>query len=125
MVLSVAVGGAPRFLGGVMGGGEECLQHGSKTCPKIDGKRDEEHVFDIKFTNDTVAMDEGGGRGDRLVHPSQFTLFVMLKIVVCIGSDCVENIFRVRGLGGKWWASDVDVCSNGGVGAEVGRIWVR
>ncbi len=109
----------------MMGGGEECLQHGSKTCPKIDGKRDEDHVFDIKFTNDTVAMDEGGGTGDGLVHPSQFILFVMLKIVVCIGSDCVENIFRVRGLGGKWWASDVDVCSNGGVGAEVGRIWVR
>ncbi len=75
-----------------MGGGEEFLQHGSKTCPKIDGKRDEDHVFEIKFTNDTVAMDEGGGTGGGLVHPSQFTLFVMLKIVVCIGSDCVgEN----------------------------------
>jgi hypothetical protein len=28
-----------------MGGGEECLQHGSDTCPRIDGKRDEEHIF--------------------------------------------------------------------------------
>ncbi len=95
MVSSVVVGGTPRFLGGVIGGGEECLQHGSKTCPRIDGKRDEDHVFVIKFTNDTVAIDEGSGAGGRLVHPSQFTSFVMLKIVVFIGSDCVENIFRV------------------------------
>jgi hypothetical protein len=85
MVPSVAVGGTPRFLGGMMGGGEECLQHGPKMCPRIDGKRDEDHVFVIKFTNDTVAMDEGGGAGGGLVHPSQFTMFMMLKIVVCIG----------------------------------------
>jgi hypothetical protein len=85
-----------------MGGGEECLQHGSKTCPRINGKRDEDHVFVLKFTNDTVAMDEGGGAGGELVHPSQFAAFVTLKIVVCIGSDCVENIFRVRGLRGRW-----------------------
>jgi hypothetical protein len=35
-----------------MGGGEKCLQRGSKTCPRIDGKRDEDHVFVLKFTND-------------------------------------------------------------------------
>jgi hypothetical protein len=107
-----------------MGGGEECLQHGSKTCPRINGKRNEDHVFVIKFTNDTVTIDEGGDAGGRIVHPSQFNSIVMLKIVVCIGSDYVENIFRVRGLGGRWWTVDVDVCSDGGVGAEVGRIWV-
>jgi hypothetical protein len=70
-------------------------------------------------------MDEEDDAGGGLVHPSQFTAFVTLKIVVCIGSDCVKNIFKVRGLGGMWWASDVDVCSNGGVGVEVGRSWVR
>jgi hypothetical protein len=107
-----------------MGGGEECLQHGSKTCPRINDERDEDHVFVIKFTNDTIAMDEGGGAGGGLGHPSQFTSFMMLKIVVCIGSDCVENIFIMKGLGRRWWASDVDVCSDGGVGAEVGRRWV-
>ncbi len=70
-------------------------------------------------------MDEGGGAGGGHVHrSSQFTSFMMLKIVVCIDSVCVENIFRVRGLGGRWWASDVEVCSNGGVGEEVGRYWV-
>jgi hypothetical protein len=125
IVLSVAVGGRQGFLGGMMGGGEECLQHGSKMCPRINGKRDEDHVFVIKLTNETVAMDERGGAGGGRVHPSQFTAFVTLKILVCIGSDCVENIFRVRGLGGRWWASDVDVCSDGCVGAEVGRSWVR
>ncbi len=123
MISSVVMGGTPRFLGGVMGGGQECLQHGSKTRPRIDGKTEEDHVFVIKFTNDTVTMDEGGSAGGGHVHLSQFTLFVMLKIVVCIGSDCVENIFRVRGLGGRGWASDVDVCSDGGVEAEVGRSW--
>ena len=56
---------------------------------------------------------------------SKFASFMVLKVVICIGSDCVENIFSVRSLGGRWWASDVDVCSDGGVGAEVGRSWVR
>ena len=33
------------------------------------------------------------------MHTSKFTLFMMLKIVVCIGSDCIENVFRLVGLG--------------------------
>ncbi len=79
----------------------------------------------IKFTNDAVAMDEGGDTCGGLVHPSKFTPFVMLKIVVCICSDCVENVFRVRSLGWRRWDSDVDIYTNGGVGAEVGGSWVR
>jgi hypothetical protein len=30
---------------------------------------------------------------------SKFALFMVLKIVACIGSDCVENVFGVRLVG--------------------------
>ena len=55
------------------------------------------------------------------MHTSKFTMFMALKVVVCIGSDSVENVFSVRlvGLGGSWGPGDVDVCSNGGVWAIV------
>ena len=38
------------------------------------------------------------------MHISKFAVFMVLKIVVCIGSDCVENVFGVRlvGLGCRW-----------------------
>jgi len=46
---------------------------------------------------------------------------MVLKVVVCIGSDSVENVFSVRlvGLGGRRGPGDVDVCPNGGVWAMV------
>ena len=55
------------------------------------------------------------------MHTSKFTMFMALKVVVCIGSDSVENVFSVRlvSLGGSWGPGDVDVCSNGGVWAIV------
>ncbi len=33
---------------------------------------------------------------------SKFTLIVMLKVVICIGSDKGENVFRLGGLGDRW-----------------------
>ena len=38
------------------------------------------------------------------MHTSKFSAFMALKVVVCIGSDFVENVFSVRlvGLGGRW-----------------------
>ena len=30
---------------------------------------------------------------------SKFAVFMVLKIVVCIGSDCVENVFGIRLVG--------------------------
>ena len=30
---------------------------------------------------------------------SKFASFMMLKIVVCMGSDCIENVFSLVGLG--------------------------
>ena len=51
------------------------------------------------------------------MHTSKFTMFMALKVVVCIGSDSVENVFSVRlvGLGGRRGPGDVNVCPNGGV----------
>jgi len=69
-------------------------------------------------------MDEWGwgGVGGGFVHPSEFTsMFMMLKIVVCIGSDGVlriSSVFRVDCLGWGRWASDVDVCADGCVWAD-------
>ena len=55
------------------------------------------------------------------MHTSKFATFVTLKIVVCIGSDYVEDVFSVRlvGLGCRWWSCDIDVCPNGCVRAVV------
>ncbi len=46
------------------------------------------------------------------MHTSKFAAFVPLKIVVCIGSDFVEDVFSVRlvGLGCRWGSGDIDVC---------------
>ncbi len=70
-------------------------------------------------------MDERCGGGGGFVHTSKFASFMMLKIVVCIGSDCIENVFRLVGLGCRRGPSNVDVCSDGGVWAVVARCGVR
>ena len=55
------------------------------------------------------------------MHTSKFAEFVSLKIVVCIRSDFVEDVFSVRlvGLGCRWGSGDMDVCPNGCVRAVV------
>jgi hypothetical protein len=74
------------------------------------------HTADDLITVDERCIGCGG-----LVHTSKFTTFFALKVVVCIGSDSVENVFSIRlvGLGGRRGAGDVDVCPNGGVWAMV------
>ena len=37
-------------------------------------------------------MDERCFGGGGLVHMSKFTVFMVLKVVFCIGSDSVENV---------------------------------
>jgi hypothetical protein len=59
------------------------------------------------------------------VCTSKFALFMMLKVVICIVSDCVENVFSLGGLGCRWGPGDVDVCSDGGVGTVVARCGIR
>jgi len=70
-------------------------------------------------------MDERCGVDGGFVHTPKFTSFMTMKIVVCIGSDCVENVVRFVGLGCRWWPSDVDVYPDGGVWAVVARCWIR
>ncbi len=59
------------------------------------------------------------------MHTSKFASFMTLKIVVCIDSDCIDNVFRLVGLGCRRGPSNVDVCSDGGVWAVAARCGVR
>ena len=77
-------------------------EHWTKTGKGINRDWDEDHVFVVEFTNDAVTMDERGGGGVWLVHSPKFTTFMMLKVVVCIGSDGVEDIFSGDVLGWRW-----------------------
>ncbi len=51
----------------------------------------------VEFADDLITVDEWCIGGGGLVHTS-----MVLKVVVCIGSDSVENVSSVRlvGLGG-------------------------
>ena len=66
-------------------------------------------------------MDEWCIGGGGLVHTPKFSAVMLLKVVVCIGSDFVENVFSVIlvGLGGRRGPGNVDVCPNCGVWAVV------
>jgi hypothetical protein len=46
VIFVVGVSGAPEFLAGMVGGGEECLWHWTKqSCPGVNGERNKDHVF--------------------------------------------------------------------------------
>ena len=98
VVFIVGVRGAPGFLTGMVGGGEECLEHWhwTRPCPGVNGERDKDHVFLVDFADDLITVDERCCGGGGLVHTSKFAAFMVLKIVVRVGSDCVENVFSVR-----------------------------
>ena len=50
----------------------------------------------VEFANDLITVDEMCIGGGGLVHTSKFTVFMALKVVVCIGSNmrffCIEVI---------------------------------
>ena len=81
-------------------------------CPGVNGERDKYHVFTIEFADDLITVDEWCIGGGGFVHTSKFSAFMSLKVVVCIGSDFVENVFSVSlvGLGGRRGPGNVDVC---------------
>ena len=92
-------------------------------CPGVNCEGDEDHVF-IQFADDIFTMNKRSGVGVGGGVCAYVQAFVMLKIVVCIGSDCIENDFRLVGLGCRWGPGDVDVCPNGGVWAVVTRCGI-
>jgi hypothetical protein len=69
-------------------------------------------------------MDERCGGGGGFLCMSKFALFMTLKVVICTGSDCVENVFSLGGLGCRWGPGDVDVCPDCGVGTVVARCGI-
>ena len=60
-----------------------------------------------------------GGGGCWFADASKFALFMHLKMMVCIGSDGLDDVFRC--MTSWWWCGscDGDVCADGGVGAAV------
>jgi hypothetical protein len=48
----------------------------------------------VEFADDLITVDEWCTGGGGLVHTSKFSVFMALKVVVCIGSDFVENVFN-------------------------------
>ena len=99
------------------------VSHPGCSIPGVNGERDKYHVFLVEFANDLIAVDEKCVGGGGLVHMSKFSMFMVLKVVVCIGSDSdsVENVsasgWYVLGVGrslvmlmsapivvyGQWW----------------------
>ena len=76
-------------------------------CPGVNDERNEYRVFSIEFADDLITVDERCIGCGGLVHTSKLTPFMALKVVVCIGSDSVENVFSVRLVPmvvyGQWW----------------------
>ena len=68
----------------------------------VDGEWDENHISVVEFADNIVTMNKMGGVGGWLVHCSEFSSFVALKVVVCIGSDIMEDVFSVHGFGRVW-----------------------
>ena len=50
---------------------------------------------------------------------SKFASFMHLKMVVCIGSDCLDDVFRCLTFRGWCGSCDGDVCADGCIGAAV------
>jgi len=68
----------------------------------VDGEWDENHISVVEFADNIVTMNKWGGVRGWLVHSPEFSSFVALKVVVCIGSDGVEDVFSVNGFGRMW-----------------------
>jgi hypothetical protein len=52
------------------------------------------HIFVVEFFDDVVADDLWSVVCGRFVVVAQFEMFMMLEIIVCIGSYCFDIIFR-------------------------------
>jgi hypothetical protein len=96
-IFGVSGCGTPRFLVWVVGGGEECLKHWAESCPGVNGERNEYHVFTIEFPDELLPMNERCIGCGGLVHTFKFTMFMALKVFVCIGSDVLRMMASASG----------------------------
>ncbi len=110
----MAVGSKPRCLWWRIGGGQERLVHWTKLGKGVNCEWDEGHVFMVEFTNDRK-----GGGSCRFVDSSQFALFVHLKMMICVGSDGLNNAVTCMMVWGWCGSCDGDIYADGIVGAAV------
>ncbi len=70
------------------------MENWTKLGKGVNCEWDKDHVFVVEFANDAIiAMDWRGGGSFRFVDSSQFVSFVHLTMVICIGSDGLNNVF--------------------------------
>ena len=73
----------------------------------------------VEFANDFIAVDRWGGGSCWFADASKFASFMHLKMVVCIGRDCLDDVCRCLMFWGWCGSCDGDVCTDGSVGAAV------
>ena len=108
-----AVDSKPWLLRAGFSGCQERLEHWTKPGKGVNRDWDEDHVFVVEFANDFVAMDRWGGGGSWFADSSKFVLFVHLKMVICIGSDGLDDVFRCVTFWGWCGSCDGDICADG------------
>jgi hypothetical protein len=111
-------------LGWVLGRCEECLEHRAKPTPRVEGEGDENHFVSDEVADDVVSFDEGGCGRSWFVGAAELSTLMILKIVICIGSDEGEVVFRGRVGRGAGGVCNIDISANCRVMAEVGGGWV-
>jgi len=106
MVFSFVGCGALRFFAGMVGGGEEwsCSMGPNRAQGSMAIMKGVRTMF---FLHSFLMTSSPCGRGGEFAHTSKVTLFVMQKVVICIGSDCGENVFSSGRVDRSWgyvWA---------------------
>ncbi len=114
-----AVSGKPGFLRGGISGCKEGLEHGTKACKWVSCDWDKYHDFVKEFANNIVSFDGWCGGSYQFVDVPKFVMFMHLKMVVYIGSDGLDYVFRCVTFWGGCCSCDGDICANCCVGAAV------
>ena len=72
-------------------------------------------------------MNMWGGGSCWFADASKFVSFMHLKMVVCVGSDGLNDVFRCVMFWGWCGSCDGDICNDDVVGAAVvgGVVWVE
>ena len=101
---------------------QERLEHWTKTGKGVNCDWDEDHVFVVEFANDFIAVYRWGGGSCWFADVSEFASFMRLKMVICIGSDGLDDVFRCMMFWGWCGSCDGDICADGCVGAQWWKV---